>query len=290
MLETRFYHHPPANLKFTQNPITQNTVTTSAPPHHPPQLAMSTIEDLKKTVERLATRVHELEASAKARIAPQVPQSIRMVLIGPPGAGKGTQAPNLVEKYCACHLATGDMLRSQVQQQTPLGVEAKKIMDAGGLVSDDIMVNMIRSELENNKKCSNGFILDGFPRTIPQAEKLDEMLAEKKQPLEKAVELKIPDELLVARITGRLVHPASGRSYHKVFNPPKTEMIDDVTGEALVQRSDDNADALKKRLVSFHKQTEPIVGYYQKTGIWKGVDAAQDPKKVWGDILKCLGQ
>lgn len=251
---------------------------------------MSTIEDLKKTVERLAARVHELEASAKAKIAPQVPKSIRMVLIGPPGAGKGTQAPNLVEKYCACHLATGDMLRSQVQQQTPLGVEAKKIMDAGGLVSDDIMVNMIRSELENNKKCSKGFILDGFPRTIPQAEKLDEMLAEKKQPLEKAVELKIPDELLVARITGRLVHPASGRSYHKVFNPPKKEMIDDVTGEALVQRSDDNADALTKRLVSFHKQTEPIVGYYQKTGIWKGVDAAQDPKKVWGDILKCLGQ
>ncbi|AOW01021.1 uncharacterized protein YALI1_B01136g [Yarrowia lipolytica] len=158
---------------------------------------MSTIEDLKATVERLAAQVHELEASAKSKIAPEVPKSIRMVLIGPPGAGKGTQAPNLVEKYCACHLATGDMLRSQVQQQTPLGVEAKKIMDAGGLVSDDIMVNMIRSELENNSKCKNGFILDGFPRTIPQAEKLDEMLAEKKQPLEKAVELKIPDDLLV---------------------------------------------------------------------------------------------
>lgn len=254
---------------------------------------MSTIEELKATVEKLAARVHELEASAKAKItgqAVQVPKSIRMVLIGPPGAGKGTQAPNLVEKYCACHLATGDMLRSQVQQKTPLGVEAKKIMDAGGLVSDDIMVNMIRSELENNKDCSKGFILDGFPRTIPQAEKLDEMLAEKKRPLEKAVELKIPDDLLVARITGRLVHPASGRSYHKVFNPPKKSMIDDVTGEALVQRSDDNAEALTKRLVSFHQQTEPIVGYYQKTGIWAGIDAAQEPKKVWGDILKCLGQ
>ncbi|KAH3681433.1 hypothetical protein WICPIJ_007590 [Wickerhamomyces pijperi] len=219
-----------------------------------------------------------------------IPKSIRMVLIGPPGAGKGTQAPNLKEKFCACHLATGDMLRSQVAKKTALGLEAKKIMDQGGLVSDDIMVNMIQDELTNNKECANGFILDGFPRTIPQAEKLDEMLQVRKTPLESAVELKIEDELLVARITGRLVHPASGRSYHKLFNPPKADMIDDVTGEPLVQRSDDNVDALNKRLVSYHKQTEPIVDYYKKSGIWSGIDASQNPKKVWADILKCLGQ
>lgn len=246
------------------------------------------VEDLKATVTKLQDRISYLEQ--KAGVVPNVPKSVRMVLIGPPGAGKGTQAPNLKEKYCACHLATGDMLRAQVAAKSALGVEAKKIMDQGGLVSDEIMVNMIKSELENNKECSNGFILDGFPRTIPQAEKLDSMLETRKTPLQSAVELKIDDELLVARITGRLVHPASGRSYHKLFNPPKKDMIDDVSGEALVQRSDDNEDALKKRLVTYHKQTEPIVDYYRKTGIWSGVDASQKPGKVWDDILKCLGQ
>ncbi|KAF6006778.1 adenylate kinase [Brettanomyces bruxellensis] len=216
--------------------------------------------------------------------------TLRMVLLGPPGAGKGTQAPNLVNKFGACHLSTGDMLRSQISKKTELGLQAKKIMDAGGLISDDIMVGMIKGELENNPACKKGFILDGFPRTIPQAEKLDAMLAEKNIPLQKALELKVDDELLVARITGRLVHPASGRSYHKLFNPPKVPGKDDVTGEPLVQRSDDNADALKKRLATYHKQTEPIVKYYQKTGVWAAVDASQNPKNVWSDILKCLGQ
>ena len=217
-------------------------------------------------------------------------ESIRMVLIGPPGAGKGTQAPNLQERFHAAHLATGDMLRSQIAKGTQLGLEAKKIMDQGGLVSDDIIVNMIKDELTNNPACKNGFILDGFPRTIPQAEKLDQMLKEQGTPLEKAIELKVDDELLVARITGRLIHPASGRSYHKIFNPPKEDMKDDVTGEALVQRSDDNADALKKRLAAYHAQTEPIVDFYKKTGIWAGVDASQPPATVWADILNKLGK
>ncbi|QPG77338.1 Adenylate kinase [Brettanomyces nanus] len=216
--------------------------------------------------------------------------SLRIVLIGPPGSGKGTQAPNLVKKFGAGHLATGDMLRSQVAKKTELGIKAKKIMDEGGLIPDDTMVNMIESELENNPACKNGFILDGFPRTIPQAEKLDAMLAKKNIPLQKAVELKIDDELLVARITGRLVHPASGRSYHKLFNPPKVAGKDDITGELLIQRSDDNEGALKKRLVNYHKQTEPIVDYYAKTGIWAAVDASQAPKNVWSDVLKYLGQ
>lgn len=246
------------------------------------------VEELKSTVSKLQERIQQLEK--KAGLIPDVPKSIRMVLIGPPGAGKGTQAPNLKEKFCACHLATGDMLRAQIAAKTQLGVEAKKVMDQGGLLSDEIVVNMIKSELENNKECSNGFILDGFPRTIPQAEKLDSMLSERKTPLQNAVELKIDDELLVARITGRLVHPASGRSYHKLFNPPKKDMIDDISGEALVQRSDDNEDALKKRLETYHKQTVPIIDYYKKSGVWSGVDASQKPATVWTDILKCLGQ
>lgn len=213
-----------------------------------------------------------------------------MVLIGPPGAGKGTQAPNLVNKFGAAHLATGDMLRSQIAKGTELGVAAKKIMDQGGLVSDDIMVGMIQDELTNNAACKNGFILDGFPRTIPQAEKLDLMLKERGTPLEAAVELKVDDDLLVARITGRLIHQASGRSYHKLFNPPKVDMKDDVTGEPLVQRSDDNEESLKKRLNAYHTQTEPIVDFYKKTGIWHGIDAAQAPATVWEGILKALGK
>ena len=134
------------------------------------------------------------------------------------------------------------------------------------------------------------FILDGFPRTVVQAEGLDAMLEERQQKLQHAVELQIDDALLVARITGRLVHPASGRSYHKVFNPPKEDMKDDITGEPLVQRSDDNAEALKKRLATYHKQTAPVVGYYQKTGIWKGIDASQEPGQVWKSLLGVFDQ
>lgn len=252
---------------------------------------MGEVEDLKNVVNQLKNRVESLEKSAGITdAAKSLPPALRMVLIGPPGAGKGTQAPNLKEKYCACHLATGDMLRAQVAQKTELGVEAKKIMDAGGLVSDEIMVNMIKKELETNKECKNGFILDGFPRTVTQAEKLDQMLKEKSANLQKALELKIDDQLLIDRITGRLIHPASGRSYHKIFNPPKAEMTDDVTGEPLIQRSDDNADALKKRLSTYHSQTAPVVDYYKKTGIWSHIDASQKPGKVWDDILKCLNQ
>lgn len=129
------------------------------------------------------------------------------------------------------------------------------------------------------------FILDGFPRTVIQAERLDDMLKQSGQKLQHAVELQIDDSLLVARITGRLIHPASGRSYHKIFNPPKVPMKDDVTGEPLIQRSDDNADALKKRLETYHRQTEPVVNYYKRTGIWKGVDASREPDEVWKSLL-----
>jgi len=244
------------------------------------------VSDLKDLVARLERRVHELETKAGLKAPTTSSERMRMVLMGPPGAGKGTQAPAIKDKYCICHLATGDMLRAQVTKKTALGREAKKIMDAGGLVSDEIVINMIKGELDNNRECANGFILDGFPRTVPQAAKLDEMLKAKDQKLMHAVELKIDDELLVARITGRLIHPASGRSYHKLFNPPKEAMKDDVTGEPLIQRSDDNEDALKKRLVTYHAQTSPVVGYYQKTGIWTGIDASQEPGQVWQSLLK----
>jgi len=243
-------------------------------------------EDLHELVSKLEARVKQLEDRiAGGPKSTADGQGIRMILMGPPGAGKGTQAPKIREKFSCCHLATGDMLRSQVAKKTSLGREAKKIMDQGGLVSDEIVIGMIKNELENNQECKGGFILDGFPRTVTQATRLDEMLHAQNQKLQHAVELQIDDGLLVSRITGRLVHPASGRSYHKIFNPPKKNMTDDVTGEPLIQRSDDNAEALKKRLVTYHEQTAPVVGYYQKTGIWKGIDASQEPGQVWKSLL-----
>ncbi|KAH7318826.1 adenylate kinase-domain-containing protein [Rhizoctonia solani] len=172
---------------------------------------------LKGLARQLQEKIEQLEKQAVKKVAPTPAQQLRMILIGPPGAGKGTQAPAIRDKFCVCHLATGDMLRDQVAKKTPLGVEAKKIMDAGGLVSDDIMVGMIKDQLQNNKDCKNGFILDGFPRTVPQAEKLDGMLTQRKEKLDHVVELKIDDQLLVSRITGRLIHVASGRTYHKEF-------------------------------------------------------------------------
>ena len=149
-----------------------------------------------------------------------------------------------------------------------------------------LQYRFVRASNDSLTRCAHSFILDGFPRTIPQAERLDSMLTDRASPLMHAVELKIDDSLLVDRITGRLVHPASGRSYHKIFNPPQKSMTDDVTGEPLIQRSDDNAEALKKRLVTYHQQTAPVVGYYQKTGIWKGIDASAEPGQVWQSMLK----
>ncbi|KAJ5755338.1 adenylate kinase [Penicillium manginii] len=243
------------------------------------------VSGLKDTIHKLESRVVDLESRLVNGDKPKsVTEQMRIILMGPPWC-KGTQAPNIKDKYCACHLATGDMLRSQVAKKTDLGKEAKKIMDQGGLVSDEIMIGMIKSELENNVECKNGFILDGFPRTVAQAQRLDEMLSARKQKLQHAVELQIDDALLVARITGRLVHPASGRSYHKIFNPPKSNMTDDVTGEPLIQRSDDNADTLTKRLATYHAQTAPVCEYYKTTGIWRGIDASQEPGQVWKSLL-----
>ncbi|OLL24087.1 Adenylate kinase [Neolecta irregularis DAH-3] len=242
------------------------------------------IDQLKTLVASMQNRIDVLERlneqneqNLQLHKTKSIPKELRMILIGPPGAGKGTQAPKIKEKFCICHLATGDMLRSQVARKTALGIEAKKIMDAGGLVGDDIMVNMIKSELTSNKEY-------GFPRTVPQAERLDEMLAVRKEKLNHAVELQIDDSLLVSRVTGRLIHPDSGRSYHREFNPPKVAMKDDITGEPLIQRSDDNAAALSTRLSTYHKQTAPVVNYYKKHGIWAPIDASQKPELVWQSL------
>lgn len=186
----------------------------------------------------------------------------RTIFFGPPGAGKGTQAPRIKEEYCLCHLSTGDMLREAVANKTEMGLKAKSIMDAGKLVGDDVVVGIIKEALQT-PECSKGFILDGFPRTVPQARMLDALLAESGHQIDKVINLSIDDSILLKRVEGRLLHPASGRTYNIYFQPPKVSGLDDVTGEPLVKRPDDNATKLKVRLEEFHNKTTPVLEYYR---------------------------
>lgn len=184
-----------------------------------------------------------------------------IVLIGPPGSGKGTQAPRIRDELCLCHLATGDMLRDAVEAGTELGKKAKAIMDRGELVPDELVIGLI-DNASKSPDCDRGMLLDGFPRTAVQAEKLDSMLKSKGTAIHKAIEFKVNDDILIERVEGRRVHPPSGRTYHVKFNPPKSEGVDDVSGEALIQRKDDNAEVLKRRMIAYHGQTAPILQYY----------------------------
>ncbi len=195
---------------------------------------------------------------------------MRLILLGAPGAGKGTQATFIKEKFNIPQISTGDMLRAAVKAGTPLGIAAKQVMDAGGLVSDDIIIGLVKERL-THADCANGYLFDGFPRTIPQADALKEAGVS----LDYVLEIDVPDSAIIERMSGRRVHPGSGRTYHVTFNPPKVANLDDATGEELIQRDDDKEATVMKRLSVYHEQTEVLVDYYNQ---WAESGAPGAPK------------
>lgn len=236
----------------------------------------------------------------KTKFATYWPRNI-MILFGPPGAGKGTHGPKIEDLLGIPQLSTGDMLRAAVAAQTEVGKKAQAVMKAGGLVSDDIVVGIIRDRIMKDD-CKFGFILDGFPRTLVQAQALDKMLSEEGACVTKVIELQVPDGVLEERICGRWIHKKSGRSYHVKFAPPKSmkvggdgkpikeSMKDDVTGEPLMQRADDTSSALVKRLAGYHGETVPILCHYDNSGVVKSVNANQNMDGVWSEVLSALAR
>ena len=195
---------------------------------------------------------------------------MRLILLGAPGAGKGTQAAFICQQYGIPQISTGDMLRAAVKAGTPLGLQAKSVMESGGLVSDDLIINLVKERIAQ-PDCANSFLFDGFPRTIPQAEAMKAAGVK----LDYVLEIDVPFDAIIERMSGRRSHPASGRTYHVKFNPPKAEGVDDVTGEPLVQRDDDKEDTVKKRLDVYTQQTRPLVDYYSQ---WAAKEPAAAPK------------
>ncbi len=214
---------------------------------------------------------------------------MNLILLGPPGAGKGTQAKGLQERHSIVQLSTGDMLRAEVASGSELGQQAKEIMDCGGLVSDDLIINLISSRIDQDD-CKNGFILDGFPRTTPQAKALDKMLEEKSFIINHVIELKVDDEAMVTRITGRYTCAGCGAGYHDEFQKTKENGVcDKCGGNEFSRRVDDNAETVRSRLEAYHDQTAPIVSYYEDKGVMKIVDGMASINEVKGQLDAILG-
>lgn len=214
---------------------------------------------------------------------------MQLILLGPPGAGKGTQAKKLVDGYGIPQVSTGDLLRAAVREQTPLGKAAKAKMDAGELVPDEVVVAMVRERL-GRKDCQKGFILDGFPRSVPQAEALDAMLKQADIKIDHVLSIEVPEEELVKRLGGRRSCPTCGAMFHVVFNPPGREGVCDQCGGGLIVRDDDNEKTVRNRIKVYREQTEPLKAYYQKQGLLRLVEGVGSPGQIYARMEKALGQ
>lgn len=212
---------------------------------------------------------------------------MKLIFLGPPGAGKGTQAKMLIEKYQIPQISTGDILRAAVKEGTPLGKKAKEYMEAGKLVTDDIVIGIMQDRLKQ-EDCKKGFILDGFPRTVAQAEALDGMLNDLNMPLDMVLALTVPDEELLKRLTGRRTCKSCGQMYHIFFDPPKKDSVCDKCGGELYQRADDNEETIKNRLAVYHSQTSPLLEYYSKKGLLREIDGTASPEEIFKKIIAVL--
>lgn len=214
---------------------------------------------------------------------------MHIILLGPPGSGKGTQAQNITSEYGYIKLSTGDMLRAASSSGSKIGLELKAVIDGGNLVSDEIVVGIVEERIFQND-CAVGYMLDGFPRNKEQAKKLDAMLVGQNQKIDIVLRFLLKDEVVVRRIAGRRFHVESGRSYHVEFNPPEITGKDDLTGEPLIQRADDNEEVVQSRLNIYHEQTEPLVKYYEKKGVLVSIDGLGTPDEVFAKIKTALDQ
>lgn len=214
---------------------------------------------------------------------------MKIIMLGAPGAGKGTQAKKIAEKYAIPHISTGDIFRANIKGGTELGMKAKSYMDQGQLVPDDVTIGMLLDRI-SEEDCKNGYVLDGFPRTIPQAESLTAALNARGEQMDYAVNVDVPDEAIVNRMSGRRACLACGATYHIVYNAPKAEGVCDSCGEKLVLRDDDKPETVQKRLTVYHDQTQPLIDYYQKAGILATVDGTKELNEVFKDIVAVLGE
>lgn len=212
---------------------------------------------------------------------------MKIVMLGAPGAGKGTQAIKIAEKYGIPHISTGDIFRANIKNGTPLGMQAKSYMDKGELVPDEVTIGMLLDRI-SQEDCKEGYVLDGFPRTIPQAESLTKALAERAEKIDYAIDVEVPDEVIVNRMSGRRACVKCGATYHIVYAAPAKEGVCDKCGEALVLRSDDAPETVKGRLNVYHEQTQPLIAYYTEQGVLREVDGTKPLEEVFGDVTKIL--